>query len=135
MGQDQVTNSSISIFKWIYIDNIFKQTCSSHNWIIIFLVSWNLKTAPCMYPSTWLAGAKYDSLKIQVTFYLLPPWYRFHPPSWSCVFAWWSRYSVEDLMLFVDNSTPSYSFSFAYKNCLRCLVKRLPKINSIYHPK
>ena len=36
MSQNQVTNSFIFIFKWIDIDNVSKQICSVHNWIILF---------------------------------------------------------------------------------------------------
>ena len=38
-------------------------------------------------------------------------------------------------MFFVCNSIPSYNLSFACKSCLRCLVKDLPAINSISHPR
>ena len=36
MRQNQTINSSISIFKWTYIDNVFNQIGSGHKWIILF---------------------------------------------------------------------------------------------------
>ena len=35
MSENQGTNSSVSIFKWIYTD-VSKQICSGHDWIIFF---------------------------------------------------------------------------------------------------
>ena len=36
VSQNQATNSSVSIFKLVYNDNIFQQICGGHNWIIRF---------------------------------------------------------------------------------------------------
>ena len=106
MSQNQVTNTSVFIFKWMYI-----------KWMYI---KW-------MYIK-WM------------TFYISSPRHLFYPDAFpclslSCVFAWLSRYSGENLMFFVCNSTLSYSLSFVCKSCLRCLVKDLPVINSIYRPR
>ena len=101
MSQNQAANSSISILKWMNIDNLSKQICSSHNWNILFSF---MKSKNCVFHVSFNMTSR-------------------------------CRCSVEDLMFFVGNSIPSYSLSFACKNCLCCLVKDLPEINSIYHPR
>ena len=137
MSQNQATNSSMSIFKWVYIDNVSKQTCSSHDQVIffsfikpknyVFHISFN-KTSWCKniiaYKCTQPIFPYQDISYLDA----------FSCPSLSCVFAWWSRCSGENLMFFVGNSMPSYSLSFACKNCLGYLAKDLPAINSISCP-
>ena len=73
---------------------------------------------------------------MQMTFNILPPRHlfhldAFHYPSLSCVFAWLSRYSEENLMFFVCISMPSYSLSFASKRFF-ALFEKGPACNKFH---
>ena len=128
MSQDHLTNSSLSLFKWMDIHNVSKQIYSGHNRTILF----SLKITSFIYLSMWQPVQEYDSMQIQVTFHISLPIYLFHPP-WCYMSAWWPQFSVDGLMVFVYNSTRSYSFSFPWKKC--CLVNDLPEKKFYILPK
>ena len=100
MSQNQATNSSVPIFKWMYIDNVSKQICSRHSWIILlsftkpknyaFYISFN-KASWCKN----MIGSKCRRISIypHQDIFSTP-----NAPSLSHVFACWSQYSEENLM-------------------------------------
>ena len=59
MSQNQGTNSSISILKWMDIDNVSKQICSGHNWNIFFSF---MKSKNCVFHMSFNKAGWYKNM-------------------------------------------------------------------------
>ena len=121
MSENQATNSFVSIFKWMGTDNVSKQIWSGHDWIVLLGF---IKLRHCVFH----------------VYFNITIWYK---NMIACKCRWLSVFPRQDiffilhhypcdclLMFFVRNSASLYSLSFVCKNCLRCLVKCPPEINS-----
>ena len=127
IDQDAGTYSSVCLIKRVYIGNVSKQTCGSHEWIILLSLMEPKICNLLPYHSAILMDAKMLYLTNRSNF-LYSPTKTTYPPqcfSW-CIVIFRACLIIptmrKSLILIQDVWEPTCSLSSAYKRRFRCRV-------------